>query len=266
MKSVLVQKRRKNIVLWAGVPLLFLCLIFFFSGSCGLKPSEEGSGEGDVKLTSGAEGTAGVCSGSAPCKRTCKKIFETSAKLYEICLEETTSDVAHLNKVISAMEKGNWKSIKGDSLKVLMAFDKDIWPKYAGIRDKTTIEEMLLWVAEDENIAMHLDEKHNVLRRAFTVLGAPAGEDTVVQKGMERNVDTKEKRNFFEVSAFHNNRKAFEGAHNLLKEECDEDSFCIEKFYCKIEKTLVFGKLNVYGLAKDAKRSGSLHQEDCPRD
>ena len=257
-QSVSLQKKPENPAHWIGTAF-FLCLILVFNSSCLPNPSEEESDR--ATLTSGANG--GVCSVSTACQKTCKKIFETSANLYEKCLEETTDDVSDLNKVISAMEKGNWKSIKGGSLKVLMDFDKDIWPKYAGIRDKATIEEMLLWVAENEDIATHLDEKHQVLKRAFTVLGAPAGADTVVREGMEKDVDKKEKLSFFEVSAFENNKPAFEGAHQLLKEECEEELFCIEKFYCKLNKTLVFGKLNNYGLAEDAKKSGSFYQEDC---
>ena len=233
--------------------------VLLVQGSCILPKTDEST----IQLTPGEGGAGAECSTVPQCQLRCSTVFETSKDLYDKCLQETADDVIELDKAISAMEKGSWKSIKAESLKVLVGFDEDIWPKYAGVRNKTTVQEMLLWVTENEDIANHLDEEHEVLKNAFSVLGAPASQSEVVREGMKKDVDIKEKRTFFEVSVFKKNKPAFEKAHQLLVKECDKDRFCIKNFYCALNKTLVFGKLNEYDLAKDTQKGGSLNQADC---
>ena len=233
--------------------VIFLGVMLFFT-SC---PSSEQNNQ-----TTNTGGNNTMCSTDSNCPVLCKTIFETSKKLYDKCLQETSINVAELSKAILAMDKGSWKSIKAESLQALVNFDTDIWPKYAGVQNKTTIQEMLLWVAEEESIANHVYQE--VLKKAFTVLGSPAEKTKVVQEGMKENVDTKENRSFLEVSVFNKNKKAFEQAHKLLIEDCEESRFCVQKFYCcLLNKTLVFQKLNEYDLAKDANKSGSFYQSDC---
>ena len=235
-----------------------LVFMLFLHSSC--QPSSKKDPQ--TSLNQNPEGGASAeCSTVPKCQLRCTTTFETSKKLYDKCLEETSDDVIELDKAISGMEKGNWKVIKAESLKVLVDFDQDIWPKYAGVRNKTTVQEMLLWIAENEDIAEHVYQK--VLEQAFYVLGANANKGEMIREGLKVYVDTKENRSFFEVSAFKKNRKAFEEAHKLITEECSKDPYCLKKFYCELNKTLVFGKLNQYGLAQDTQKSGSLYQADC---
>ena len=244
------------------VCFLILCLVaILVNSSCKLGGGQT-SDSTKVTLTEGKDGEDSVeCSTRPACQLKCKTVFETSKDLYDKCLEEKSDDVIELDRAISAMEKGSWKSIKPGALKVLVDFDEDLWPKYAGVRDKDIVQDMLLWVAENPDVSEHVYQE--VLKKAFTVLGQPASEDEVVREGMTKDVDIKEKRTFFEVSAFKKNQSAFESAHELLVQECNEDPYCIRKFYCALNKTLVFGKLNSWDLAESAQQSGSLNQSDC---
>ena len=262
----LVRKARAELAR-KGRKCLFCFLILglatvFFNSSCKLGGNQTDDST-TVTLTKGVDGEGSVeCSTRPACQLKCKTVFETSKDLYDKCLEEKSDDVIELDRAISAMEKGSWKSIKPGALKVLVDFDEDLWPKYAGVRNKEIVQAMLLWVAENPNVSEHVYQE--VLKEAFTALGQPASEDSAVRKGMNEDVDIKEKRTFFEVSAFKKNQSAFESAHELLVQECNEDHYCIKKFYCALNKTLVFGKLNSWDLAESAQKSGSLNQSDCP--
>ena len=159
-------------------------------------------------------------------------------------MKENSFEIGQLNIVYSAMEKGNWDSIKQEYLKSLVDFDDSIWVKYARVNNKVSAREMLLWVAKEEDVAELLDEDRFVLKNAFTVLGSPAHKDIVVFEGMKVNLDIDRNQTFFEVSALNKNDKAFKAAHELLTEECEEQKNCIKNLYCDLNQSVVFGKLN----------------------
>ena len=242
--------------------VLFLFIVTFQS-SCGLFSDSTGDDEDPDDKNGPNLETSVECSDSARCKQQCNKLFTTDASLLDKCLDQKSSDVSQINAAFSPMEKANWDSIKAISLDVLVDFDKNIWPKYAGI-NRVKAREMLLWVAKNDDIADLLDEDHNILRNAFSTLGSTSY-DEKVQTGMTEDVDLEENRTFFEVSIHNNNDKAFKAAHELLKEECGEnDRFCVREVYCSIENDLVFGTLNRLELGEDADSDGTLNRSDCP--
>lgn len=244
--------------------ILFFVFVMGFSSSCGVF-------SGESKKTDENEGTEQFggessleCSNSERCRGYCNSLFAADSSLLSKCLDQESGDITNLNAAILSMEKGGWDSIKVEHLHILVEFDDGVWPKYAGVNDKVSAREMLLWVAKDEGIADLLDEEHKVLKNAFTVLGAPAHEQDVIFEGMKKDVDLEKRRSFFEVSVFNKNDKAFKAAHALLKEECDDRKFCVRKLYCDVNQTVVFGKLNELELGGDADvDGGSLHGDEC---
>jgi hypothetical protein len=248
--------------------LRFLSILFFFlivgvGSSCGLftGSSSDTDEEGNPEF----KGVTSLkCSDSQRCKTYCDKWFATKSSLLRECLEQESDDVNKLNAVLASMKKGSWNSIKPEELHILVEFDEDLWPEYAGVNSKTSARDMLKWVAEDEQIANKLNGNMEILKSAFSVLGAPASEDKVVREGMKKDVDLEQHRTFFEVSVFNNNNKAFEEAHNLLKEECNDGKHCIREVYCGIDADPVFGRLEELELGPDAALSGSnLDRSDC---
>ena len=229
------------------------------SVSCGLgdDSKEEGS-EGEIKFVD-AE-----CTEDPRCEERCKKLFSLETDLLNKCLEQDSADVNQLNIVVSAMDKGNWNSIKPEPLKILVDFDEDIWVKYVGVNIART-KEMLVWVAKNEEIANHLGDEQAPLKVAFASVGGERfHEDIRVIEGMKAEVEGNTGRTFFEESVHNQNDTAFKAAHRLLKRECDERKTCIKKVYCDIGESVVFGKLNNLDLGGDAVGSGDeLHQSTC---
>ena len=244
--------------------ILFFLFIVSFSGSCGLFSSESEKKDEDDENVDKFRGDISLeCSQSERCKGYCNDLFAANPSLLSKCLDQESDDVTNLNAVISSMEKSSWDSIKKEPLYILVNFDDSIWPKYASVNSTVSAQEMLLWVAKEEEVADLLDEKNEVLRKAFTILGAPAHKDSVVFEGMKQDVDLDNRQSFFEVSALNKNDKAFRAAHDLLKEECNSKA-CIKRLYCDIDATFVFGKLNELELGGDADADGdSLHRDEC---
>lgn len=242
--------------------VFFLFIIVSFNNSCGLF-SADSDNEEEVE-TGGFTGISSVeCSSSQRCKEYCNKWFSAKSSLFDRCLDQESDDVTKLNAALSSMDKGNWDSIKKEDLSILTKFDEDLWPQYASVNSKVFARDMLLWVAKNEEIADHLDEDGEVLKNAFTVLGAPVHKKDVVFESMKVDVDLDNRRTFFEVSVFDKNDKAFTAAHDLLKKECDSVKSCIKKVYCDIDATQVFGKLNELELGGDADDGDNLHRDEC---
>ena len=223
-----------------------------FSVSCGLGDASEGDdSEGKLKFVE-AE-----CTDDQRCKEQCKKLFGLEADLLDKCLKQDSADVSQLNVVISAMDKGNWTSIKPEPLKILVDFDEDIWVKYADV-NIARAKEMLVWVAKNEEIAGHLGDEQAPLRVAFANVGGERfHEDKRVIEGMKVDVEGNKNRTFFEESVHSENDTAFKAAHELLKRECDEEKTCIKTLYCEIGESVVVGKLNALELGGDAALSGN---------
>lgn len=230
-----------------------------WSVSCGLGgDSKKEDSEGGPKFVE-AE-----CTEDSRCKEQCKKLFSLETDLLNKCLKQDSADVSQLNVVISAMDKGNWNSIKPDPLKIIVDFDEDIWVKYAGV-NIARAKEMLVWVAKEEEIANHLGDEQAPLKAAFASVGGERfREDIRVIEGMKAEVEINKKRTFFEESVHNQNDTAFEAAHELLKRECDESKACIQKLYCDIGESVVFGKLNTLDLGSDVADTGNdFSQSDC---
>ena len=208
------------------------------------------------------------CVDSLKCKEVCKKLFSEQSSLLDKCRNQESGDVSKLKTAVTGMEKGSWAAIKTEYLYILTNFDKNIWPKYAGVVYVKS-REMLLWVAKNKEIADLLDEEHEVLRRAFKILGAPAHADIVVFDGMKKDVDVEKAQSFFEVSALAEegagNDKAFKAAHELLKSECGENKkSCVKSLYCAVDQDKVFAKVNELELAEDTGVTGHrLHRGNC---
>ena len=234
-----------------------------FGSSCGLFSEDSGDDEvGEADKFGGV--TTLECSSSQRCRGYCDKWFTTNSSLLDKCFEQESDDITKLNATILSMEKGSWDSIKTENLHILTKFDEDLWPKYASVNNKPSLREMLIWVAENEEIADLLDEDNEVLKNAFTILGAPTHEDEAMFEGMKQDVDVDRRRTFFEVSVFNNNNEAFKAAHALLKEECNDRRTCVKKVYCDIDVDSVFGRLNELELGEDADTDGdSLHRDEC---
>ena len=230
------------------------------SVSCGF--GGDSSGEKDPKEE--PKFVDAECTEDSRCKEQCKKLFSLETDLLNKCLKQDVADVSQLNVVVSAMDKGNWNSIKPEPLKILVDFDEDIWVKYADV-NIARAKEMLVWVAKNEEIANHLGDEQAPLKAAFASVGGERfREDIRVIEGMKAEVEVNKRRTFFEESVHNQNDTAFEAAHALLKRECNESKACIQKVYCDIGESLVFGKLNTLDLGGDAVASGNeLHQSDC---
>ena len=235
-----------------------------FFVSCGLFSREDS--KSNPANTEDPQFTGSVsiaCQNSQRCKTWCDNLFLTD-QLLNKCLNQTTDDVSHLHSVLSAMEKGNWKSIKPEHLSTVIKFDDDLWPKYASVNNRALAQTMLLWIAEESEVAEFLVGDQKVLKNAFQVLGTPGAEDKLVLKGLRKDVDLENDQTFFEVSAHKKNDNGFKAVHALLKEECKEQKSCVKRVYCEIDQTVVFGKLNRLGLGGDADADGdSLHQDEC---
>ena len=247
----------------------FLSILVFFlivgvGSSCGFFTGSSGKAEAEDN-TEFKGVTSLKCSDSQRCKTYCDKWFATKSSLLRECLDQESADVNTLNSVLASMEKGSWNSIKPEELHILTEFDEDIWPEYASVNNKISARDMLLWVAEEEEIADKLNGNKAVLKNAFSVFMGPGPHrDQVVLEGMKKDVDIERNRTFFEVSRDNNNNKAFKEAHNLLKEECNDRKSCIKKVYCDIDKDPVFGRLNELELGQDADTDGSsLHRDEC---
>ena len=244
--------------------LNLLSFIFFLSifNSCGLFSEEEKEDDDSTQVFTGDSSLE--CSDSSRCVEICKKLFSAESVLLSKCRKTNSAEIAQINIIYSSMGKGNWDSIKTEHLKVLIDFDDDIWPKYARVNNRVSAREMLLWVAEEEDVATLLDDKQVVLKNAFTIMGAPAYEEEVVFEGMKKDVDIERNQTFFEVSALNKNDRAFQAAHELLKEECEEQKNCVKTVYCDIYQSVVFGKLNELELGADADVDGqSLYADEC---
>jgi len=233
------------------------------SGSCGLFSGESTSRvDGEETALEFAGDVSSRCSDSERCRSYCDDLFSHDISLRDKCVDQNSDDVSKLNAAVSAMETGNWSSIKSEHLSILVEFDEDIWPEYAGINDRVSAQSMLLWIAQEEEIADLLGEEQKVLKNAFAVLGDPAYSGVVLE-GMKKFVDLDNDQSFFEVSALQGNDNAFQEAHALLRKECGNNEPCIKKFYCEINQDRVFGKLNELELAQDTGVSGSLYRDNC---
>ena len=244
--------------------LNILSFIFFLSifNSCGLFSEEEKEDDDSTQVFTGDSSLE--CSDSSRCVEICKKLFSAESVLLSKCRKTNSAEIAQINVIYSSMGKGNWDSIKTEHLKVLIDFDDDIWPKYARVNNKVSAREMLLWVAKEEDVATLLDDKQIILKNAFTIMGAPAYEEEAVFEGMKTDVDIERNQTFFEVSALNKNDRAFQAAHELLKEECEEQKNCVKTVYCDVNQSVVFGKLNELELGADADVDGqNLYADEC---
>lgn len=234
-----------------------------FSSSCGVFSSQNSKLE---EVTGGNEfkgSTSTECQTSQRCKVHCNNLF-IQKSLLEKCLSQTTAQVSKLHAALSAMEKGNWSSIKAEHLQVLVDFDEDLWPKYAGVNNRELAHAMIQWVASEPKVADFLQDDQRALRNALLVLGAPGnGDREIILKGLKEDVDLEREQSFFEVSALKKNDNAFRAGHAVLKEECEERKSCIKKLYCDVNQTVVFAKLNSLGLGGDADDGGSLYADEC---
>ncbi len=233
-----------------------------FGSSCGMFSSE------DSKPTDGLTGEfkgaiSDACQNSQRCKVHCNNLFVTKSLLKK-CLDQTTDRVSKLHAALSAMEKGNWSSIKAEHLQIVIDFDEDLWPKYASVNNRELAHAMIKWVANESKVAAFLKEDQRALRNAFLVLGTPGnGEKDIILRGMKKDVDLEKEQTFFEVSALKKNDNAFQAGHEILKEECEKRKSCIKRLYCDVNQTVVFAKLNELGLGGDADDGESLHDDEC---
>lgn len=243
--------------------LSFFILFLFVLLNSSCTPTEEAEPPSDPTIIVNKD-----CDLDKVCVSRCQQAFSTNSTLLKNCLREEPETVDLITSSTTAMEKRQWSSIKAQELKALVDFDKDTWVKYSNVSNKTSAREMLLWIAKTEEIAESLDNDGQVLKNAFSVLGASNYyEDQRALQGMKQNIDLKERQGFFEVSAFNENKKAFQNAHKVLKEECGaSNKNCLKEFYCGIYHSLVFGMLNELGLGADTGSDGSrLHADECPR-
>ena len=243
--------------------VLFFLFVAGIGGSCGLFSDESTGNNEDEATLKFAGDVSSKCSDNQRCRNYCGALFSHDVSLRDKCADQALGDVSKINSAISAMDSGHWSSIKREHLHILIEFDKSIWLEYASINNKVSAQSMLLWIAQEEEIANLLGEGEGqeVLKNAFAVLGAPAYDDAVL-KGMKMFVDLDKDQGFFEVSVLKGNDNAFQEAHELLKKECGS-RVCVKNIYCEIDQDVVFGKLNQLELAQDAEADGALYREDC---
>ena len=208
-------------------------------------------------------GRISKCSENPGCKSDCRRLFIKDSSLVERCSSRSITDVRYMKKIVLAMERGQWSSIQASELEVVFEFNRDLWLDHAAI-SKNSSREMLVWVAEEEEIAELLDDDGRVLKTAFKEVGSSYGDNSVIE-GMKDRVDLTDNRNFFEIAAVNDNNDAFKNAHNLLKKECDEERVCIKQVYCSSCADIIFGRLNELDLGEDADSDGLLHKTECPK-
>ena len=206
-------------------------------------------------------GGESICKDNPSCVDNCQELFARSSSLADRCGELSVRDVRNMKRIVLAMERGQWDSIEVDELEVIVDFDIGFWLEHVGI-SKESARNMLVWVAEETEIAELLDDEGEVLKRAFEEIGE-AYEDNAVIEGMKDRIDRIDNRNFFELAAINDNEDAFTNAHHLLKEECDEDRVCMKGVYCSSCADIIFGQLNRLDLGDDVDRDGLLHKTEC---
>ena len=271
MNTTYRQKKNRR----AGyLELLVFLLMPLFIASCGLLFGDRAQpGSEDSTNQPELAGITAECSANNRCPALCKKMFNGEPDRLDKCLTLQSSDVGEINAVYSSMEKGSWSTIKPAYMKVLVEFDDELWPEFAKVNEKAFARNMLLWVAKQKEAAELLDEGESgddgdsegslILKNAFSVLGLPAHKDKVVIEGMKQYVDdSKNKQNFFQVSAFNKNDEAFKAGYTLLKAECEGRASCMKKFYCDIDEDIVFGRLNSLDLGSEIE-GGGLYKSEC---
>ena len=198
----------------------------------------------------------------------CRRLFFRDSSVVEKCGRRSVTEVRYMRRTVLAMERGQWTSIQASELKVVIEFDEEfdenLWLDHAAI-SKEGSQDMLVWVAEEKEIAELLDDDGEVLKAAFGKLGALYGRDAVLE-GMKNRVDRTHGRNFFEIAAVNRNDDAFKNAHDLLKAECEDkedERVCMKDVYCSSCADTIFGRLNGLGLGEDVERDGELHKSEC---
>ena len=81
-----------------------------------------------------------------------------------------------------------------------------LWIRFAAVR-QASAEEMLVWIAEENGIADHLDSNGEVLKSGFLALSTPLKGDNGVKAGLI--TDIQDGKTFLEWAAWEQNRAAF---------------------------------------------------------
>lgn len=175
-------------------------------------------------LSSSSGASEAVCSDQ--CERRCRDVFSHTDD-YEECMSLGYSSARKVDSVYSRMRKGNWSSIESEELEVLVDISIAPWLKQA--QSHAGVREMLVWIAENEDIAQLLDDEGAVLKEGLESISYKRNEQGI-KDGL--NVHLEDERRFLEMMAWEENNEGLKKTHQLILDVCENNDRCVENIYC----------------------------------
>lgn len=213
------------------------CLLFLFS--CDWL-SKERSFLHNVENTLSSSG----CSNE--CQQDCGEIFPSSGE-FDACTRLSDKTVALINRAVNNMQRGIWDPITEEQISFIVDISYSPWIEHAD-RSYESAENMLIWLAENNNIPHYLDEDGEILKTVLDSLSFLPF-DNGVKDALGK--DIKDGRTFLEMMAWEKNHEGFKRTHNAILNVCDRDSICVRQTYCQNNSDIVPDTVNKLKLNLD---------------
>lgn len=183
---------------------------------------------------------------SIKCQQDCRAIFSNADELDQ-CTDLSDSTVLQIERAVNNMSRGLWKPITEEQISHISNISYSPWLKYADSGAESA-ENMLIWLAENEQIPYYLDEEGEVLKTVLASL-SPFSFDKGVKDALSRDIE--EGRTFLEMTAWNKNDESFRRIHKVILAVCENNTICIRQTYCQNNSDIVPDTVNKMELNLD---------------
>lgn len=183
---------------------------------------------------------------SNECQQDCREIFPISDDFYQ-CTELSDQKVHLIERAVNSMSRGIWNPITEEQISFIVSISHAPWIRYADAGYESG-ENMLIWIAEDENIPHYLDEDGEVLKSVLDSLSSMSF-DEGVKDALSKDIE--DGRTFLEMLAWEQNDEGFKRTHNVILNICDKEEICIRQTYCQNNSDIVPDTVNKLDLNLD---------------
>ena len=198
-----------------------------------------------------------VCSGQ--CQRNCRNVFSDKTS-YEQCYGLGYESARRVDSVYHRMKRGSWSSISSEELLTVINISFEPWIKNAK-NSRLSSKEMFIWIAENEDIALLIDQNNEILTEGLSALSNRRNL-TAVEEGLA--IPLQDGRNFLQMLAWEKNHTGFEKIHQVIMSACESEQRCIEEVYCRNRNfDIVFETITELNLHSDFTGYERFHAGYC---
>ena len=183
---------------------------------------------------------------SRECQQDCRTIFSNADELDQ-CTRLSDSTVRQVERAVNNMSRGLWKPITEDQISHISNISYSPWLKYADGSTESA-ENMLIWLAENEEIPYYLDEEGEILKTVLASLSSFSF-DRGVKDALSKDIE--EGKTFLEMTAWNKNDEGFRRIHKVILETCENNEICIRQTYCQNNSDIVPDTVNKMELNLD---------------